>query len=125
MDTIILKGLEFQGRHGCYPEERKYHQRFVVDAILHLDLNLAALSDDLTKTVHYGEVYNIIQEIVTGDHMNLIEALAAKIMKAIFLYSPLIQKIKITLIKPTPPIEGKYDYFAVELERDREWLSHI
>ena len=125
MDKIILKKLEFQGKHGCFPEEKIYSQNFFIDGELYLDLEAAMDSDDLDKTVNYGEVYEIIKKQVTEKSYNLIEKLAAEIIKDIFCHSPLVQEINLKIIKPTPPVEGHYDYFAVEIRRSREWLNRI
>ncbi len=125
MDKIILMGLEFHGKHGCFPEEKKYSQKFIVDGVLHLDLEKAMLSDNLQNTVNYGEVFELIRIQVEEKNYNLIEKLTMEIIRDIFNYSELIQEITLKLIKPTPPVEGQYDYFAVEIRRTREWLKHI
>lgn len=125
MDKIILKGLGFHGKHGCFPEEKKYSQRFIIDGALYLNLERAMNSDDLECTVNYGEVFEIIRNQVENNTYNLIEKLAERIMKDIFDYSDLIMEIKINLKKPKPPVKGEYDYFAVEMRRTREWLKHI
>lgn len=125
MDKIILKNLEFHGKHGCFPEEKKYSQKFQIDGELYLSLENASISDDLNLTVNYGEVFEIIRKQVEEKTYNLIEKLAAQILNDIFNYSTLIQEINIKVIKPNPPVEGKYDYFAVEMRRKREWLKHI
>ena len=125
MDKIILKGLEFHGRHGCFPEEKKYSQQFKVDGELFLDLENAINTDDLQATVNYGDIFELVRNQVENKSYNLIEKLSAEIIKEIFNYSPLIKEIQIRLIKPTPPVEGKYEYFAVEMRRKREWLKPI
>src|ERR687893_2894426 len=56
-DRILLEGMVFHGRHGTLPAERELGQPFVVDLELRLDLRPAGLSDDLARTVDYGEVH--------------------------------------------------------------------
>lgn len=125
MDKIILKKLKFQGRHGCFPEEKLNFQNFIITGELFLDLEEAMISDNLEKTVNYGEVYEIIKNQVTQKSYDLIEKLAAEILKDIFAYSELINEINIKIIKPKPPVEGQYDYFAVEIRRTRKWQKLI
>ena len=125
MDKIILKGLQFKGKHGCFPEEKEYTQRFEVDAELFLDLEDAMVSDNLECTVNYGEIFEIIKKQLEINSYDLIEKLGSEIIKDIFNFSSYIQEINLTLKKPTPPVEGNYDYFAVEIRRKREWLKHI
>lgn len=125
MDKIILKGLEFSGKHGCFPEEKINSQNFIIDGKIYLNLEEALKSDELDLSVNYGEVFEIIKNQVENNSYDLIEKLAGEIIKDIFNYSKLIKEIKIVLKKPRPPVDGKYKYFAVEIRRKREWLKHI
>lgn len=125
MDKIILKEASFQGKHGCFVEEKVQTQNFRVSLSLYLDLEEAMESDDLEKTVNYGEVFDLVKNQVERKSYDLIEKLAAEILKDIFLYSDKIKEIKIRLIKPNPPVQGDYKYFAVEMRRKREWLKFI
>ena len=56
LDRVALRGLRVRGRHGVLAEETALGQVFVVDVVLHLDTRAAAAGDDLTRTVHYGEL---------------------------------------------------------------------
>ena len=76
VDRITLTGIEVFGHHGVLPHEREFGQRFVVDAVLELDLAPAAASDDLGDTVDYGRLSGDIAAIVAGDPFDLIESLA-------------------------------------------------
>jgi hypothetical protein len=48
------------GRHDLNVQENKLGQKFVVDAQLFCDLQKAGLSDELTDTVDYGDVYKCV-----------------------------------------------------------------
>ena len=61
MDEIIITGIACKGYHGCLPEERVKGQPFIVDLALRLDLKDAGLTDDLQRTIDYGEVCNTVQ----------------------------------------------------------------
>ena len=76
MDRISLSGVTATGYHGVFDFERREGQPFVVDAVLHLDFGRAAASDDVRDTAHYGEVAGRITDWITGEPLNLIEALA-------------------------------------------------
>ena len=65
-DRIALKGLRAHGRHGVLEAERELGQQFVIDATLFLDTAPAAAADDLTKTVHYGELAQALVKVVEG-----------------------------------------------------------
>ena len=84
MDEIIITGIACKGYHGCLPEERVKGQPFIVDLALRLDLKDAGLTDDLQRTIDYGEVCNTVVAIVEGKPFNLIESLAYAIVGTVF-----------------------------------------
>ena len=76
-DRITLTGLSVFGHHGVFDFERRDGQTFVVDLTLWLDVTEAARTDDLTKTVHYGEVAELAAAVVGRPPRDLIETVAA------------------------------------------------
>ena len=83
-DRILLEGMVIYGRHGTLPAERELGQPFVVDVELRLDLRPAGLSDDLEKTVDYGEVHRRVREIIEGPPAGLTETVAERIARRRF-----------------------------------------
>ncbi len=120
MDKIILKGLRFSGRHGILPGEKDRPQTFVVDLSLFLNLEMAGRKDSLEDTVDYGEVYLKVKHIVEKNSYNLIETVAEKISQQLLLDFPLIKMLETTVYKPQAPIEGEFDYMAVQIRRHRQ-----
>ena len=55
-DRILLREIRFFGNHGATREEQDVGQWYAVDMDLFLDLGHAGRTDDLSKTVDYGEV---------------------------------------------------------------------
>ena len=82
-DRITLTGLRVFGHHGVFEHEKRDGQEFVVDITLWLDLSAAAATDDLTKTVNYGELAELAAGIVAGPPRDLIEAVAGEIADAV------------------------------------------
>lgn len=119
MDKIILKNLGFYGYHGAMAEENVIGQKFFVDLELGVDLKIAGKSDCVEDTVHYGMVYEVVKNIMEGPAIQLIEALAEQSIEAIFKEFNKVMTIKMTLKKPEAPVAGMFDYFAVELYRER------
>ena len=99
-DRILLEGMVFHGRHGTLPAERELGQPFMVDVELRLDLRPAGLSDDLAKTVDYGEVHRRTREIVEGEPVNLTETVAERIAAAILEEHPLAEAVRVKVAKP-------------------------
>jgi dihydroneopterin aldolase len=119
MDKILMKNLSFFGYHGVLPEENKLGQKFIVDAVLHVDLEEACNSDQVFDTVSYAEVYEIIQYQVTIKQYKLLEALAENIAREILQKHRKVQEVEITIKKPEAPVNGIFDYFGVEIRRKR------
>ena len=99
-DLILLEEMTFHGRHGSLPAERDLGQPFVVSVELRLDLRPAGTSDDLTKTVDYGEVHRLARGIVEGDPVELIETLAERICSAVLENYPAVEAVKVRVAKP-------------------------
>ncbi|NBR93394.1 MAG: dihydroneopterin aldolase [Actinobacteria bacterium] len=119
MDKIIITGIRAFGFHGVLAEERKKGQDFVVDIELKLNLNSAIKSDDLSKSVNYAEVAEIVKEKVEGAPLNLIEALAGKIGDEILKKFRRVQHVLVTVHKPEAPVPVEFLDVSVVVERKR------
>jgi len=113
-----MTGLEFYGFHGCLPREKVQGQKFIVDLELYLDLRVAGKSDKLDYSVDYSKVYSTAKEIVENCCFQLIETVAENIAWKI-LQGYAVARVKVRVSKPQAPVGGKFDTFAVEIERGR------
>jgi 7,8-dihydroneopterin aldolase/epimerase/oxygenase len=102
-DSIRLTGLRVRGHHGVLPQERRDGQDFVVDAVLHLDLRGAGETDDLSRTVHYGELAERLAAVVAGEPVDLLETLAARLAQVCLSAGP-VDRVEVTVHKPSAPI---------------------
>jgi dihydropteroate synthase len=116
--TITLTGLTARGHHGVYDFERAGGQDFVVDVTLELDLAVPARTDDVSDTVHYGELADRLVGIVTGEPVNLIETLAGRLLDAC-LAAPLVRAATVTVHKPQAPIAHPFADVAVTVRGSR------
>lgn len=119
MDKIIMENMVFYGYHGVLQEEKVLGQKFYIDAKLYLDLKPAGQTDDLNHTVSYAMVYEAIENIMTKEKFDLLEALAHKICGQILYNYEKVETIKLKIKKPSAPVAGNFDYFAVEITRSR------
>lgn len=117
MDKIHIKDLEIIGFHGAIPEEKVLGQKFILSFELDVDLRQAGKNDDLTKTVHYGELAQKVEEEFTKTSYDLIEKAAEEICEFVLLNYPLVKKVKLLLKKPWAPTRKHVEYVAVEIER--------
>ncbi len=83
LELVRLSGVRSIGRHGVYPFERRDGQPFVVDVTLRLQR--ASRDDDVTTTVHYGELAAAIAADIAGEPVDLIETLAGRLSVVAFL----------------------------------------
>lgn len=119
MDKINLNQLQFYGYHGMFSEEQKLGQRFDVDLELYLDLQKAGKSDAMEDSIHYGEVYELVRDILEGKPRKLIEAVAESVAEQLLNTLPLLLACRVRVIKPNPPINGHYHSVSVEIYREK------
>jgi dihydroneopterin aldolase len=115
-DRIRLAGLRVRGRHGVFVFERRDGQDFVVDVELELDLAVAAASDQLSDTVHYGELAEQLAAVVAGEPVNLLETLAER-LAAVCLADPRVSACEVAVHTPQAPIPLSFTDVAVTIRR--------
>jgi dihydroneopterin aldolase len=101
-----------------YDAERSTGQPFVVDVELVLDLRPAAASDDVTDTVHYGELAERVLAVVQGEPVALVETLAQRVAD-VCLADPRVAETTVTVHKPEAPVPVAFDDVAVTIVRRR------
>ena len=116
MDRIALTGLRVFGRHGVLPEERRDGQDFLVDAVLELDTRPAARSDDVSDTVHYGELAARLADVVGGEPVALLETLAERLAAVCLSYAR-VSRAEVTVHKPAAPIGLPFGDVSVTVRR--------
>ncbi len=118
-DLIRLTGLRVRGHHGVFDFERRDGQDFVVDVALELALDRAGRSDDLTETVHYGELAEGLAAVIAGEPVNLLETLATRLV-AVCLADRRVTAATVTVHKPQAPIPLSFSDVAVTIRREQE-----
>ena len=118
MDKISIKGLELWVFCGCLPEEKERRQLFLVDMELELDLKKAKASDELADTFDYRRAFEIAKKVMAGSPRNLIESAAEEILQGLLACEE-ITWARVTLHKPTAPLEYKFADLAVTVEGRR------
>lgn len=122
MDRIFLRGMRFMACHGVLPHEREVPQPFEVDVELGLDLRSAGESDDLDDTVNYAKVYDVVSTVLTVARKYLIEAIAEKIADDLLRDFDSLRWVRVTVHKPTAPIDGIFSDVGVTILRRRKDL---
>ena len=117
MDKIHIRDLELFLNHGVYPEETALGQKFVFDVTLFLETREAGKTDDLTKSVNYGEASARIKEFMEAHTYQLIEAAAEHVCRMLLLTYPMGEKVHLELKKPWAPVKLPLKTVSVEIER--------
>ena len=118
-DTIFLRGMEFEGRHGQSDEERAEEQVIEVDVEVGVDLRPAGTSDDLGQTVNYADVFEICRAQVEQHSYHLLEAIAEHICTDVLSMDARVERVAATVRKPGVPIDGVLEHAGVRIERSR------
>lgn len=118
---IQIKGLRVYGYHGVLDHEREEGQYFIVDATMKVDADRASSTDDISNTVSYAEIAELISENVRNNPVNLLETLAQRLAnEVLFAASPWAKKVKIKVSKPDAPIDLYFDTVAVIAKAKRQ-----
>jgi 7,8-dihydroneopterin aldolase/epimerase/oxygenase len=121
MGIINVTGIKVYAYHGCLEEEAIIGGNYVVDVQIHTDFSSAQQSDDLTTTVDYVTVYNIVKAEMAV-RSKLIEHVAGRIADSLIKKISGIETARITLHKLNPPMNGDVQEVSVTVEV-RGWKS--
>lgn len=117
-DSITLTGLRVNAHHGVYDFEREKGQDFVIDVTVWLDLAVASASDNVDRTIHYGELAVEVTDAARHNPVDLIETVAERIA-AVVLAHEAAEKVQVTVHKPDAPISVPFTDVSVRIERTR------
>lgn len=116
MDKITIKDLQVFAHHGVMKEENVLGQKFLVTAELYLDTRKAGETDDLTASIHYGEVAEMITGYMKEHTFSLLESVCEHLAEEILLqFKP--DKVTVEVKKPWAPILLPLDTVSVEVTR--------
>ncbi|HLP49321.1 MAG TPA: dihydroneopterin aldolase [Chitinophagales bacterium] len=115
MGLIAVEGLQFYSHHGYYKEEQVLGGKYIVDIYMKLDIDEAAATDDLKKTINYEEIYQLTKTEMEV-HARLIEHVCKRILDKIKSRYPNLDHIRVRVSKHNPPLKGSVERVYVELE---------
>jgi dihydroneopterin aldolase len=122
MDQLHLTGLQFFGLHGTEPWEKEVGRRFEVDVTLELDMTAPGKSDRLEEALDYRLVYAAARDVLVGEHHDLIERIAWRVLEEMFGRFPRVQGVRVRVGKPEAPIGGLNRMVIAEFHRQRSEL---
>jgi len=123
LDEIRIEDLEVFAKHGVFPEENVLGQKFLVSAVLYTDTRRAGRTDDLTASIHYGEVCAFIDRYLREHTFKLLERAAESLAEELLLNTQNLRKVRIEIKKPWAPVGLPLKTVSVSIER--EWHDVI
>ncbi len=125
-DKIVIRDLEIFAFHGVFEGEKSVGQKFLVSLELSLDLSLASRNNDLTKSVHYGELCEKIEAEFKKESYDLIETACEKLCEFVLLEYDIVNEVKVIVKKPWAPIHKSLDTVFIEMTRrwSKAYLSY-
>jgi 7,8-dihydroneopterin aldolase/epimerase/oxygenase len=118
MGRINLEGLEFHAFHGVYPHERDSGNWFEVDISVDADFADGAKTDELTGTVNYEILFQIVKEEMEVPS-KLLETVAEKIVSRVLADLSSVESVQVKIAKLNPPIGGKCKRASIAISRKR------
>ena len=117
---IAITGLRVFAHHGVFDFERQNGQDFYIDAAIWVDGDMAAFTDDLNNTAHYGDLAKGLVELTKNDPVDLLETLAQRLLDyALNFGGGKVLKAKITVHKPGAPIPYEFEDVSITVKAKR------
>ena len=82
MAEIKIEAMKFYAFHGCFDEERVVGTHFEADCTIEVNCNQAAQTDNLSYTINYQEVYQLIKQEIEQPSA-LLENVAYRILSSL------------------------------------------
>ena len=126
MKTVLfIDNLEVFANHGLFEEENKLGQKFIFDIECELNYKKAMFSDEMTDSISYADIVEVVVKTATTNTFNLLERLAGEILKNIFTEFPQIENINLKINKPGAPIKYHFKKSGVEVNVSREEFYNL
>lgn len=122
---IFVHGLDFVARHGVYQEERDEGRRFSVDVEVDLSDVQSTTSDNLSDTLDYRALAEVVLEVANGESHDLVEWLAAQMTRLIFERYAVVEHVSVTIRKFATGVPGEPACVGVKLDTRREDLLKL
>ncbi len=112
--NVFLNNVRFHAFHGVLPQEQVVGNDYLVSLKLQYDFSEAMRSDELSGTLNYAQVYEVVAEEMAKSS-RLLEHVAGRIAKRLFTEFPAIAQLKLSVTKLNPPMGADCDGAGVEV----------
>ncbi|SDR74025.1 dihydroneopterin aldolase [Formosa sp. Hel1_31_208] len=119
MGIIKVENIRVFAYHGCLKEETKIGSDYRVDLKVKANLLASAKTDELSDTVDYVLLNNIVKEEMQ-QASKLLETVAQRILKRIFKEDHLVKKATVSVSKLNPPMGGDVESVTIKMTERRK-----
>jgi dihydroneopterin aldolase len=117
-DLIHLFAVPLQCHIGCTADERVRSQELIADISVETDIRPAAQSDDITLTVNYVALVDLMQEVASAREYALVETLVETLAQRVLEQFP-VAGVRLLIRKPAALRQRGVAAPAVEITRKR------
>lgn len=118
MGKIQVNNIKIYAYHGCLEEESVIGSWYRIDLEVEADLSTSSMTDNLSDTVDYVHLNQIVNKEMMI-RSKLLEEVAKRILDSIFLELGMVQKAHVSVAKLNPPIGGNVEEVVVILSKKR------
>ncbi len=118
MGKIQVNNIKIYAYHGCLEEESVIGSWYKIDLEVEADLTTSSMTDNLSDTVDYVHLNQIVNKEMMI-RSKLLEEVAKRILDRIFLELEMVQKAHVSVAKLNPPIGGNVEEVVVILSKKR------
>jgi dihydroneopterin aldolase / 2-amino-4-hydroxy-6-hydroxymethyldihydropteridine diphosphokinase len=118
-DRIELTGLRLEIPIGVLESEHGRTQPVELDVFIECDVSDAARTDQVGRTIHYGEVLDDVEAVLTATHHELLERAAVVVADTVLRFDG-ATAVEVCLRKLEPPVSQHLDHTAVRVRRSRD-----
>lgn len=97
---IRIQSLGFECILGTLSFERVTPQPVVMDLTLELDFSKAAASENVSDTVNYAEISEMVKHLVQEAKFQLVETLVCRVAEYLLANYALLQAVEVSVKKP-------------------------
>lgn len=111
---IFLKDIHCYAYHGVARQENLIGNDYIIQLKLKVNIEQAAETDEVTNTVNYAEVCEVVKSEMNIPS-KLLEHVSKRIVSRLFSEFSTIEEIQINLSKRNPPMGADIDAAGIEL----------
>lgn len=112
--SISLKDIKVYAYHGCLNEEAQIGSWYRVDLTIWADLHSSIESDELSDTIDYVRLNQIVVQQM-AIRAKLLENVAGRILQVIKTEFQQITQVEIEVAKINPPLGGDVAQVSVKI----------